>query len=57
MVSFSPMERIAAEDCLQNPYFDDIRKPKTEKPASKVVTYASSFKSRDEAVEFLKNEI
>ena len=57
MVSFSPIKRISAEECLKNPYFDEIRKPEYEQAASKDVTCVNNFKTRDEAVEFLKNEI
>ena len=57
MVSFSPLKRISAEDCLTSPYFVDIRKPNTEQPASKEIKVFNQFTSKEEAVEFLRNEI
>ncbi len=57
MVCFSPFKRISAEECLKNPYFDDIRDSKFEQAACREVVCVNSFKSRDEAAEFLKNEI
>ena len=57
MLQFSPEDRITAEECINSPYFDDIREKKCEEPASHIVICPNKFIDKSEAVKFLANEI
>jgi len=34
MLLFSPIERISAEECIKNPYFDELRNQEYEETAN-----------------------
>jgi serine/threonine protein kinase len=57
MLAFSPQERISAEECIASPYFDDFRSDYKQSDASKQVECPNQFKSKNEAIQFLINEV